>query len=1084
MRKHSLAMWRYLLCFILTISLTHQASADQTGHVYGIYDRTNNKIALVNATVVTEPGTTVKQATVVMNNGIIESVEANGKAPDDAMVINLTGHWVYAGFIDPYSDYVFGETKSYPSWGDPPKYEGDRKGGNAWNDAIHAHINWVDEFKSDSAKAEPMIKNGFTTVQTARKDGIFQGSAVTVSLADGIPNNVIYKANSRHFGSFNKGSSKQSYPSSLMGSIALIRQTLSDAKWYQDAQGKIDTLFTAKPVEFNAALSSLASLPTNGIVFDAGDSLSILRANSLFKAFDINATYLGDGLEYARLPQIKATGATLILPFNFPKTPALGSFEAQLDSSLAELRHVERAPGNPMVLDNAGVRFAFTQHGLKDKKDFWTALNKALKHGLSETAALAALTTVPSQIAGIESFSGKVANGYRADLVIADDNLFDGGKIKQVYLQGKAKTFEELSPVKFAGTYDVALDDTTYQLTLEQDKSKLSGNLATGKDDSEALKLSNIQTLGEQVSFTVELPNEQTTAVYSFTGRIAGETLDGYWLMPNLTRVKAQLVKQANTSSDDQPSDTSITSANDTVEYVSSLTYPNRAFGLNGLPEQQNLHIKNATIWTSDEAGVLENADMIIKGGKIREIGKNLKTPRGYTAIEATGKHITAGIIDEHSHIAISGGVNEGSDAVTAEVRIGDVVNPEDINIYRALAGGTTAAQLLHGSANPIGGQAQVIKLRWGADAEGLKYKQAPPSIKFALGENVKQSNWGDKFTIRYPQTRMGVDTIVRDIMLRAREYQDSFEQYNKLSQSEKKKTAPPRKNYRLDTLIEILESKRFIHAHSYVASEILSLMQLADDFGFTVQTFTHILEGYKVADEMAKHGASASSFADWWAYKFEVFDAIPGNTCLMMDKGVNVSVNSDSGDLIRRLNTEAAKSINYCDMDPLEAIKMVTINPAKQLKIDAHTGSLAKGKDADFVIWNNNPLSIYAKVEQTWIEGRNYFDSAKDAAARQALAQEKSDLIQKLLASSGNGHKHNGDAAPKTQFASYLAKFSAATGRNHNHNTSQSSANMTTHFASYLVKDNTVWHCEDNFDYWHYISNKQMQHQHAGGHH
>ena len=290
----------------------------------------------------------------------------------------------------------------------------------------------------------------------------------------------------------------------------------------------------------------------------------------------------------------------------------------------------------------------------------------------------------------------------------------------------------------------------------------------------------------------------------------------------------------------------------------------------------QNLLIKNATVWTSEKEGILKDTDLLIKKGKISKIGKDLKAPKGYLLIDGTGKHVTAGIIDEHSHIAISKGVNEASDAITSEVRIGDVVNPDDINIYRALAGGTTIAQLLHGSANPVGGQAQVIKLRWGKTAEQMKEKRAPGSIKFALGENVKQSNWGDKFTIRYPQTRMGVETIVRDAFTRAQDYKASWKQYKKLSSSKKKNTSPPRKDYRLDTLVEIMDSKRFVHSHSYVASEILSLMNIAEDFDFRIQTFTHILEGYKVADEMAKHGASASTFSDWWAYKFEVLDAIP----------------------------------------------------------------------------------------------------------------------------------------------------------------------------------------------------------------
>ncbi|MEM0912463.1 MAG: amidohydrolase family protein, partial [Pseudomonadota bacterium] len=605
MRNHLHNASRYLFYFILAFSVTNHALAEQTGHIYGIYDRTNYKIGLTNATVVTEPGALIQDATIVIENGIIVSVEQNGEAPKDATIIDLTDHWVYAGFIDPYSDYVYGETKSYPSWGDPPKYEGDRTGGNAWNDAIHANIKWVDSFKADSEKAEPMIKNGYTTVQAGRMDGIFRGRAVTVSLADDIPNNLVYQANARHFASFNKGSSKQSYPSSLMGSIALIRQTLSDANWYQEAEGKIDTLFTAKPVEYNAALASLAVLSDSGVVFDAEDSLSTLRAHKLFDAYDIDAVFVGDGLEYARLAQVKATDATFILPFNYPKTPALGSFEAQLDTSLAELRHVERAPGNPAAMESAGISFAFTQYGLKDKKEFWTALATSIEHGLSETAALAALTTVPAKIAGVENISGKVASGYRADLVIADGNLFDGGKIKKVYLQGKGKEFEEISPFRFEGNFDVNIENADYRLTLEKDKDKLTGFMVAMQDietddPEKKFSISNVKTLDDQISFSVELPENATTMVYSFTGRLSDDQIDGYWLRPNLTRSKARLVKSSDQVDEEAPTDEKISSE---VTYLSELTYPNRAFGLSVAPEQQNLHIKNATVWTSEDAG-------------------------------------------------------------------------------------------------------------------------------------------------------------------------------------------------------------------------------------------------------------------------------------------------------------------------------------------------------------------------------------------------------------------------------------------------------------------------------------------------
>ena len=363
-------------------------------------------------------------------------------------------------------------------------------------------------------------------------------------------------------------------------------------------------------------------------------------------------------------------------------------------------------------------------------------------------------------------------------------------------------------------------------------------------------------------------------------------------------------------------------------------------------------------------------------------------------------------------------------------MRIGDVVNPDDIQIYRSLAGGTTTAQLLHGSANPIGGQAQIIQLKWGESAQNMKMKNVPGSIKFALGENVKQSNWGSDYRTRYPQTRMGVEAVMKDAFVRTKEYKAAQKAYAELSRSEKRKTAPIRKDYRLETLDEILKSQRHVHIHSYVQSEILMFLRLAEQFDFTVTTFTHILEGYKLADEMAKHGAGGSTFADWWGYKFEVYDAIPQNACLMNQRGVLTSINSDSPDLQRRLNQEAAKSITYCDMSQEDAWKMVTINPAKQLKIDNRTGSIKTGKQADFVIWDHNPLSVYARAEQTWIDGRQYFDLATDMTARKAQRVEKSQLINKLI----------GDKSPKVSSTALSA-------------------------SEKMIQP--VWHCDDQHDTW-----------------
>ena len=368
--------------------------------------------------------------------------------------------------------------------------------------------------------------------------------------------------------------------------------------------------------------------------------------------------------------------------------------------------------------------------------------------------------------------------------------------------------------------------------------------------------------------------------------------------------------------------------------------------------------------------------------------------------------HLTYGIIDEHSHIAISRGVNEGSQAVSAEVRIGDVINPNDHNIYRQLAGGTVASQLLHGSANPIGGQAAMIKLRWGSSAEEMKIANADGFIKFALGENVKQSNWGDFERIRFPQTRMGVEQVFYDAFYRAKAYQQSWNNYNGLSNSYRRNTIPPREDLELNALVEILNSERFISCHSYVQSEINMLMHVEDSMGFTVNTFTHILEGYKVADKMKEHGAGGSTFSDWSAYKYQVNDAIPYNASILNNAGVITSINSDDAEMGRRLNQEAAKAVKYGGTSEEDAWKMVTLNPAKLLHLGDRMGSIKIGKDADIVLWTDNPLSVYAKVIQTYVDGKLMFDLEIDKELRERDLKERMRIIKLMSEDKNRGKK------------------------------------------------------------------------------
>src|SRR5882724_8912560 len=405
--------------------------------------------------------------------------------------------------------------------------------------------------------------------------------------------------------------------------------------------------------------------------------------------------------------------------------------------------------------------------------------------------------------------------------------------------------------------------------------------------------------------------------------------------------------------------------------------------------------IRNATVLTVTQ-GTLENTDVLIRKGKIAAVGKNLKGSAGARVIDATGKFVMPGIIDCHSHSMLDA-INEGTLAVTSMAHTRDVLNPTDVDLYRQLAGGVTTVNLLHGSANPIGGLNTVVKIKYGRPVEEFIFPGAMPGIKFALGENPKRTNSPNipGLPRRYPGTRMGVEEVIRDAFTRARDYKKSWDEYNAAVKRGDKSLIPPRRDLQLEPLVEVLEGKRYVHSHCYRADEILMLLNLADEFGFKVRTLQHVLEGYKVAKEIAQHGAGGSTFADSWAYKIEAYDAIPYNTAIMTRAGVVTSVNSDSDERARRLNLEAAKAMRYGDLSEEEALKLITINPALQLGIQDRVGSIEVGKDADLAIWNGHPFSVYSRVDTTFIDGDIYFDRQQDLARRPELAKERATLEQ-----------------------------------------------------------------------------------------
>jgi len=430
------------------------------------------------------------------------------------------------------------------------------------------------------------------------------------------------------------------------------------------------------------------------------------------------------------------------------------------------------------------------------------------------------------------------------------------------------------------------------------------------------------------------------------------------------------------------------------------------AVGRGGWTNPPAVLIHHATVWTCGPKGILTNASLLAVNGRISWVRPETEStnpatdsslPAGTWIIDAGGRHVTPGLLDAHSHSMILGGVNEATLPSSAMCRIQDVVNSETQRIHEQLAGGLTVANLLHGSANPIGGQNCVIKLREGANPNELVFTNAPAGIKFALGENVKQSNWGDRYTTRFPQTRMGVPTFFANRFEAARQYAAAR------ATSIRSNLPPVRPDLELDALAEILAGTRLIHCHSYRQDEILAFLRTMESFGVQVATLQHILEGYKVADEIARHGAGASAFADWWAYKFEVLDAIPYAGSLLHQRGVLVSFNSDSDDHARRLYLEAAKAVKYGGTPESEALKFVTLNPARQLRIDRWVGSLEPGKDADFAIWSTSPLDSSTLCLETWIEGRKYFDRAQEAPRVQGLVEERRALVAKARKLAGD---------------------------------------------------------------------------------
>lgn len=960
------------------------AKAQTTFPINGVADPRPGFYAFTHATLIKDPTSTLSNATLVIRDGRVIAAGAGMAVPAGAVEVDCKGKYIYPSFIDAYSDYGTPPVQRAAPYNyqAPAQLTTAIRGAYGWNQAIKAEQNAAALFAADEQKAKALREAGFGTVLTHLKDGIARGTGALVTLSGEKENLALLKEKASAHYSFSKGSSTQTYPSSMMGTIALLRQTYLDAKWY-----KTIPLTEGRNLSLQA-WNEMQYLPQ---IFEANDKWNDLRADRIGDEAGVQYIIKGGGNEYQRIQDIKATGATFILPLAFPQAQDVEDPADARFVSLTDLKHWELAPTNPAVFEKSGIPFCLTAADLKDTKEFLINLRRALAYGLSENAALTALTKTPATMLGVYNEVGSLDAGKWANFFIASGPIFnDKTFIYQNWVQGKKYTVKEENWADPNGSYKIVFNTASGPVNYTLNVNSASAASLIGDKDTVTSKF---YYDGRSVRINVA-PERSAENRYRLSGTVGSTGWSGYGedSLGNRFTWTAVAALPASSKAD--------SARRKAPGVLGKVTYPFEPFGWEegAAPKTETIVVRNATVWTNEADGVLPNTDVLLRDGKIAAVGKNLHAT-GARIIDGTGKHLTAGVIDEHSHIAAAS-INEGGQSVTSEVRVGDNLNPDDINIYRQLSGGVTTSHILHGSANTIGGQTQLIKLRWGANAEGLKFKGADPFIKFALGENVKRTVATQNN--RFPDTRMGVEQVLTDAFTRAKDYENVWKEYE--TSKGKKGLTAPRRDLELDALVEILNNKRFITCHSYVQSEINAALKVADKLGFHFNTFTHILEGYKVADKMKAHGAAASTFSDWWNYKMEVIDAIPYNARLMQRVGLNVAINSDDAEMARRLNQEAAKSVKYGDMNEEDALKMVTLNPARMLHIDKQVGSIKVGKDADVVLWSDHPLSIYAKSLYTIVDGTIYFDREKDAQLRKAVAAERQRIIQKMIGEKRSG--------------------------------------------------------------------------------
>ena len=988
MRLHAFAT------LAISMVLTEVAGA-QTTPTVGMRVNPPGVHALTNARVVVAPGRVLPRATLVIREGVIEAVGANTTPPRDARVWDLAGRTLYAGFIDAYADVGMRDSLLASD-------SANARGAVYWNPQVRSFIDAVAEFAADDEAGPRELRSaGFTVAMVVPQLGLFRGQTAAVSLGNGTVAGRVLRSGIAQSVTLARDSEVGSgYPTSAMGAISFIRQTLIDADWHARARDAYDRAPEGlRRPEANAALAALgpALRKERPLLFETRSPEEILRVLAIGREFPIDIWLRGSGSEYQLVDEIAKVKVPLILPLSFPATPSVARPSDALDVSLEQLRHWYLAPANPARLAAAGVEFAFTADGSRTPADFLANVRTAVARGLSRDVALSALTTVPARYMGIARTHGSLEVGKVANIVVAQGDVFDrGSRLEAVWVDGERFEVTAPSGVDPRGQWRIVAagpERVEGTLTLTGSRTQLGGNFgAPGAQTRLTTARFGGPTPQIEVAFAGDPLGHE--GIVRLAGSATATELRGWGELPDGRRFSWQGERIGEAPGDSSAARTTAAGADTMTRApaVATLTLPVRRpsmeYGRSSLPEQPaSVLVRGATVWTMGSQGIMENADLLVTRGRVTRVGRNLQAPSGAVVIDGAGKHVTPGLIDAHLHSGASGGINETGSAIVPEVRIADVITMDNIWMYRQLAGGLTTAHVMHGSANPIGGQNQVVKMRWGALPSELIFAGAPRTVKFALGENPKRREG------RYPDTRMGTEQIIRDHFLAAREYERAHKAWETT-----KRGIPPRRDLRLQALVDILNGDILVMSHSYRQDEILMLLRLAEEFDFRIKAFHHGVEAYKVAPELAAHGAGAVVWSDWGAFKMEAYDNTTFNARVLRDAGVLTSLHSDNSQIASRMNWEAAKTLRT-GLSEQEALALVTINTAKILGIDSRVGSLDADKDADFVIWSDNPLSTEAHAEQTWIDGRRYYDIEEDRRQRDDVARERSRLIQLILA-------------------------------------------------------------------------------------